>query len=207
MNNTNPFSIDPPNDQDIPAIRVFPATPHPPTPHRSSPNNTKTKPHRSTQKITVSNPRQGRVITRKSADPSPEQYYGSPIEKKDSMAVRIFMQNTKGLTYTLEGTDYEYYFRSRQEIKADVASLVETNTAWQHYYLRGKLTRCARQIRDTKINFSYPTEKIDPAGPKETFQAGGTVTAVMGALTYTVFGDDHVNDTTGLGRWSGCAVN
>ena len=124
MNNINPFTIDPPNDHDTPPTRVFPATPHPPTLHRSSPNN-QTKPHRSTTKITVSNPRQGRVITRKSADLSPEQYYGSPIEKKASTAIRIFMQNTKGLTYTLEGTDYEYYFRSLHEIQADVASLVE----------------------------------------------------------------------------------
>jgi hypothetical protein len=115
------------------------------------------------------------------------------------------MQNTKGLTYTIEGTDYEYYFRSLHEINADVASLVETNTAWQHYYLRNELLRRARQIRDTKINFSYPTASIDPAGQKETFQAGGTVTAVMGAFTYTVFGDE-VNDPTGLGRWSGCTL-
>jgi hypothetical protein len=153
----------------------------------------------------IPNPRQGRVHFRKSSDPNPELFYGDPIETKAPADIRIFLQNTKGLTYTIEGTDYEFYFRSLHDIQADVASLVETNTAWQHSYLRGELIRRARQIRDTTIKFSYATSTIDPAGLQETFQAGGTVTAVMGDFTHTVFGGE-VTDPTGQGRWSGCTM-
>lgn len=140
MNNTNLLPSESTNDKDtLSALLELPATAHPSILHRSSSNSTNTKQHSSTPKMTVSNPRQGRVPARKSADRFPEQYYGAPIETKDSKAIRIFLQNTRGLTYTLEGTDYEYYFRCLHEIQVDVASLVETNTAWQHYYLRGEL--------------------------------------------------------------------
>jgi hypothetical protein len=158
-------------------------------------------------KSTIPNTRPGRIFLRKTSDQSPEESYGDTIHTKCHRHIRCFHQNTKGLTTRLDGADYEYYFRSLQDIKVDIASLVETNTPWQHYHLRNGLTKMARRIcgNSSNIVFGSPSFEIDPTDKQDVFQAGGTVTALFDVCSTMIHGKS-IDDQSGLGRWSGCTL-
>ncbi len=88
----------------------------------------------------------------------------------------------------------------------DCFGLVETNTAWQHYYLQLQYRECVqRQFRIGKTEFGFPSHTEDPSSEKETFQTGGCLTTVQGRTATTVQGQGIV-DPTGLGRWSGVTL-
>jgi len=62
----------------------------------------------------------------------------------------------------------------------------------QHAYLH----------RQHKTVFGSPTKEVDQPPISETYQAGGTITMVLGSLVARVHGQS-ILDPTGLGRWSG----
>jgi hypothetical protein len=107
------------------------------------------------------------------------------------------------VTVSKGSDDYRYFLNSLQSLHVDVAGLAETNTCWQHSHLRDDFTNVVRRYhRQSKTVFGSPTPEIDPIPLSETFQAGGTVTMVMGSLVSRVNGG-IILDPTGLGRWSG----
>ena len=155
----------------------------------------------------IQNHRPNRIPFRKQGDPQALQSYGDPITQveKQSRAIRIFFQNIKGLSYTNTTEDYKYVFRQLEDLQIDIAGLAETNTAWQHTFLRNELLTAARSIgagQTSRISFASPSTQIDAIPNKETFQAGGSITTTTGAWTTTTLGPD-IQDPTGLGRWSG----
>ena len=146
--------------------------------------------------------RPGRSLFRKTTDIDIECSYGSSFLHRNPDTIRIFFQNTKGLTYSATGEDYDYYLTCTQSIGADLIGMSETNTAWQHPHLRNLFTsRARRHFSSIKASFSSPSPAIDPVPEKETFQSGGTVTLSTGALVPMIYGDT-ITDPTGLGRWS-----
>jgi hypothetical protein len=117
--------------------------------------------------------------------------------------VRILFQNVKGLTYSNLGDDYEYYLNCLQELQTDIAGLAETNTPWQLFHKRNDFLSRARKYHSiTKVVFGGPSETTDPVASKDNFQAGGTLTIVQDKWATTVH-NEVVQDSTGLGRWSG----
>ena len=93
------------------------------------------------------------------------------------------------------------------ELQVDICGMAETNTAWQHPYLRSEFNAAiqASGIRISKVHFASPSRDVDDVPSKETFQAGGSITATLGAWTTTVFGSE-IQDPSGLGRWSGVNI-
>jgi hypothetical protein len=152
----------------------------------------------------MSNPnRPGRQIRNHPLDPSPSKSYGDAIIQKSDQTVRIFFQNVHGLSVSLGSDDYRYFMTSLQSLHVDVAGLAETNTCWQHPYLRDDFNNVARRFqRQFKTVFGSPSPAIDPIPPSETYQAGGTITMVVGSLVSRIQGKS-LSDPTGLGRWSG----
>ena len=154
----------------------------------------------------IANNRPGRTTHRKSTDNNPDLHYGDSVHTKQANHLRIFFQNTKGLTYSKPPTDFEYYFSNLHDIKVDIAGMAETNIAWQHHYIRSELSTCVRKLHgSTRLSYGYPNTEIDPMEGKDTYHAGGSVTAVLGPCSSMTFGPDLV-DPTGLGRWSGCTI-
>ena len=141
-----------------------------------------------------------RKIRRRPMDEHPTIAYGDPIIQK---LTRFFFQNSKGLTYSTTGEDYGYYLSCLQAFKVDIFGFAETNTCWAHPHLTADFRRQARRFyRQNRTAFSSPSCEIDPCGERETFQAGGTITAAIGrSASYSI--GDTLTDPTGLGRWSG----
>jgi hypothetical protein len=129
--------------------------------------------------------------------------YGTSHHLRNDNDIRIFFQNTKGLTYSSTGEDYDYYLSCTKSIGANIIGMAETNTAWQHHHLRQLFTaRTHQHFQIAKTSFSSPSIEIDPIPEKETFQSGGTITLSTRDLVPMAFGND-IKDDTGLGRWSG----
>ena len=129
--------------------------------------------------------------------------YGSPLQARNTTDIRIFFQNTKGLTYSSTGEDYDYYLSCTKSLGADIIGMAETNTAWQHHHLRQLFnTRAHQHYQMAKTSFSSPSVEIDPIPERETFQSGGTITLSTRDLVPMALGTD-ISDQTGLGRWSG----
>ncbi|KAI2499358.1 hypothetical protein MHU86_15140 [Fragilaria crotonensis] len=147
--------------------------------------------------------RPGRKPRTHPLDPALSKSYGDAILQKSEKTVRLFFQNVHGLTVSKGSDDYRYFLNSLQSLHVDVAGLAETNTCWQHSHLRDDFTNVVRRFhRQSKTVFGSPTTETDPIPLSETFQAGGTVTMVMGSLVSRVNGG-NILDSTGLGRWSG----
>ena len=152
--------------------------------------------------------RPGRIPFRKTNDPNFTKCYGTPINiPKHKSSLRIMFQNIKGLSHYSNGEDYAYYLQHLRDIQIDMAGLSETNTAWQHQFLRYNFSNRARKAGDglAKISYGSPSKDIDPITPDVTFQAGGSITICLGPWTTTLFGKD-IQDKTGLGRWSGFSI-
>jgi hypothetical protein len=183
-------------------------------PQRSSkdtPNPHPIKEHKPATATTnkVLNQRPNRTAFRASNDPKPTTSYGTPISiKKQDNQLRIFYQNIKGLSHVNSSNeDYDYYLHHLRDLTVDLAGLSETNTAWQHNFLRHDFSSRARKAGDglAKTSFGSPNIEIDRIPPNEIFQAGGSITLCLGLWTTAVFGSD-IQDQTGLGRWSGMSL-
>ena len=129
--------------------------------------------------------------------------YGTSHHERNHTDIRIFFQNTKGLSYSSTGEDYDYYLPCTKSIGADIIGMAETNTAWQHHHLRQLFTARSRQhYQIAKPSFGFPSNDIDPIPERETYQSGGTITLSTRDLVPMAFGAD-ITDPSGLGRWSG----
>ena len=101
--------------------------------------------------------RPGRIPFRKSQTIDIQTSYGSSYLDREPSSLRVFFQNTKGLTYSSTREDYDYYFTCTKSIGADIIGMAETNTAWQHPYLRFLFNSRARKHYSLiKTNFSSP---------------------------------------------------
>ena len=146
--------------------------------------------------------RPGRTTFKQSQTIDIQASYGSSHWERDPSSLRIFFQNTKGLTYSSTGEDYDYYLTCTKSLGANIIGMAETNTSWQHPHLRYLFSSRARKhYHLIKATFSSPTSEIDPVPEKETFQSGGTITLTTGDYVPMIFGEDP-EDNTGLGRWS-----
>jgi hypothetical protein len=135
--------------------------------------------------------------------------FGSSIfNSKQPSSLRIFFQNIKGLSHTFNNEDFKYLATSLKDLDVDISGFAETNTAWQHSFLRHKFSSSFRQHTPThtaKINFASPTREIDDIPSTETYQAGGSISIAIGPWATTICGAE-IYDPTGLGRWSGFHV-
>jgi hypothetical protein len=146
--------------------------------------------------------RPGRIPFRKSQTIDIQTSYGSSYLDREHSSLRIFFQNTKGLTYSFTGVDYDYYLTCTKSIRADIIGMAETNTAWQHPHLSFLFSSRARKHYPLlKTNFSSPSSAVDRVPEKETYQSGGTITMTTGDFVPMVYGETP-DDNTGLGRWS-----
>ena len=161
------------------------------------PNNQPNQPNQHTPK-----PRPGRTPFKPSQTIDLQASYGSSFLERDPSSLRIFFQNTKGLTYSSAGEDYDYYLTCTKSLGANIIGMAETNTSWQHPHLRFLFSSRARKhYQLIKATFSSPTPAIDPVPEKETFQSGGTITLTTGDFVPMLYGENPEDDT-GLGRWS-----
>ena len=171
-------------------------------------NNNSSNPTSDKNKLLPAHQRPNRKLRRTSPDPDHTLSYGTPISyPKHKSSIRILHQNIKGLSHNLSCEDYEYYLTHLRDLQVDIAGMSETNTAWQHQYLRQTFMSRARKAGDglAKISFGSPSVDIDYIPPNETYQAGGSLTLCLGQWTTTVFGKD-IQDKSGLGRWSGITI-
>ena len=74
------------------------------------------------------------------------------------------------------------------ELQVDITGMAETNTAWQHSFLRHEFHAAiqASGISLSNITFASPSPEVDHVPPNETFQAGGSLTATLGVWTMAV---------------------
>ena len=155
-----------------------------------------------TSQTRIPQSRPGRIPFRKSQTIDIERSYGSRYTDRSPSCIRIFFQNTKGLSYSATGEDYNYYLTCTKALGADIIGMAETNTAWQHPHLRFHFNACARRHYPLmKAVYSSPTSEIDPIPEKDTFQSGGTAMLTTADLVPMVFGAND-DDPSGLGRWS-----
>ena len=133
--------------------------------------------------------RPNRIAQRISLDENPTASYGSSIHRtKQDNCIRIFYQNIKGLSHTPSSEDYNYYLDHFRDLAVDIAGLAETNTAWQHQFLRQEFTNKARRAGSglSKTSFGSPSTTVDLIPPNETFQAGGSITLCLGSWTTAI---------------------
>lgn len=160
------------------------------------------------QPSSIPNYRPSRISQRKNEDPFAITTYGTPIHQhKPARAIRVFFQNIKGLSHSSNSDDYQYVMQQLAEIQVDIIGMAETNTAWQHSFLRHELHAAiqASGIRLAKVNFASPSYQVDNLPPTETFQAGGSITATLGTWTTAAFSPE-ILDMSGMGRWSGIHI-
>jgi hypothetical protein len=119
-----------------------------------------------TSVLLLSSSRPGRLQSRRQIDPTATQSFGDALIYKAPGSLRIFLQNVKGLTYSTGVEDYKYYIVSQMAaFSVDCFGLVETNTAWQHYYLQMQYRECVqRQFRVGKTVFGFRTRRFKQVG-------------------------------------------
>ncbi len=152
----------------------------------------------------MSNPNHpGRILRKNPLEPSLSKSYGDAIIQKSDHTVRLFFQSVHGLSASLGNDDHRYFLNSLQSLKLDIAGLAETDTCWQHPHLRDEFNTVVRRFhRQNKTVFGLSTKEVDPIPISETFQAGGTITMVLGSLVSCV-PCQSIFDPTCLGCWSG----
>jgi hypothetical protein len=93
-----------------------------------------------------------------------------------------------------------------QGLSVDVMGLSETNTCWSHHQLSSDFRSAIQKFyRQSKVVFGAVSPSIDKCLQSETFQSGGSLTAVIGTLNSRIEGSNNCDDT-GLGRWSGITI-
>ena len=133
----------------------------------------------------IPNHRPNRINFCSTEDTSATCSFGSSIfSPKHPSSLRIFFQNVKGISHSTDSEDYKYLARCLQDIQVDISGLAETNTAWQHPFLRSQLSSSFRRYTNSnmaKISFASPTHAVDAIPPNETYQAGGSITIATGS--------------------------
>ena len=158
------------------------------------------------QLLSIPSSRPGRTLRKSSIDQHPSTSYGDPIHYKVEGSTRLLFQNVKGLTHTTTLEDYKYYMQCIQGLSVDVMGLSETNTCWSHHHLSSDFRSAIQKFyRQSKVAFGAVSPSIDNCLQSETFQSGGSLTAVLGSLTSRIEGS-NICDATGLGRWSGITL-
>ena len=148
------------------------------SPNYPSPPNSQTLKHYTP----VTRTRKGRKSIRVCHDTNEHKSYGDSVFTKADEHLRLFFQNTKGLSYSTTGEDYKYYLSCMKDLGVDVAGLSETNTAWQHKFLQTEFrTQALRQHSLAKVNFGHPSVEVDPVHLTENRQYGGNLTMALGS--------------------------
>ena len=123
----------------------------------------------------IPNSRPTRIQTRRNEDSFALASYGQSIHvPKSEAAMRVFFQNIKGLTHSTNNEDYRYVMHQFIEMKVDICGMAETNTAWQHPYLRHEFNSAitASGMRLSKANFASPSREIDTVPTTEFSRPG-----------------------------------
>ncbi|KAI2508454.1 hypothetical protein MHU86_5981 [Fragilaria crotonensis] len=150
--------------------------------------------------------RPGRKTRSSPIDQFPSVSYGESVHHKTNGSLRLLFQNVKGLTHSSTLEDYRYYHQCLHGLSVDIMGLTETNTCLAHHHLSSDFRSATQRFhRQSKIIFGSASPEIDPCPLKESFQSGGNVMAVFGALSSRVAGPNII-DPTGLGRWSGVTL-
>ncbi|KAI2492618.1 hypothetical protein MHU86_21932 [Fragilaria crotonensis] len=153
--------------------------------------------------LLVPKARPGRKCRDTPLDPYPTKYYGDAIIQKNSSSTRIFFHNVKGLTYSTAGEDYRYYLSCLQAYDIDIAGLSETNTCWSHQHLAAEFRATVRRYYpQNKVTFGCVSPLIDKCLERESYQSGGNLTLITGALVAQATASKVSDDPKGLGRWN-----
>jgi hypothetical protein len=161
-----------------------------------------------TTRLTTCRLNQRRLRNQNTFTPKPEicYSYGTPITTaKDLSNLRILLHNPNGITYSESGEDFAYVHECLSELAVDVAGMPETKLNWNLPTVSAKFqqTGCkqhgASKIATSQYQIPLSTEVLS------SFQAGGTVTATMGA--WATRASTSQSDPSGLGRWSSQTFN
>ena len=160
-----------------------------------------------TPRLTTRRLNQRRLRNQSICTPQPEicYSYGTPINTaKDPNTLRILLHNPNGITYSESGEDFAYVHECLSELAVDVAGMPETKLNWNLPTVSAKFqqTGC-KQHGASKIATSQ--YQIPLSTEVSSFQAGGTVTATMGA--WATRASTSQSDPSGLGRWSSQTFN
>ena len=154
-------------------------------------------------RLYLSSHRPGRKPLRQTPNVDLAQSYGDAVSTRNPEHIRILFQNVKGLTHSSTGEDYDYYLSCVSDLDADIVGMAETNTAWDHPYLRQAISsRLKRHYQMSRVSFSSPSHTVDPMPDTESYQAGGTATFTNRKMVPFSYGAVF-QDPTGLGRWNG----
>jgi hypothetical protein len=141
-------------------------------------------------KTQISNTRPNRIPQRTTLDDNPGASYGSSIQRtKQEHCLRIFFQNIKGLSHTHSREDYIYYLDQFRDLQVDIAGLAETNTAWQHQFLRQEFTSQASTTSTglSKTSFGSPSPSVDFIPSNGNISSWRFINPVSGLLDYQQF--------------------
>lgn len=153
--------------------------------------------------LLVPTARPGRKCRDTPLDPYPTKYYGDAIIQKNSSSTRIFFHNVKGLPYSTAGEDYRYYLSCLQAYDIDIAGLSETNTCWSHQHLAAEFRATVRRYYpQNKVTFGCVSPMVDKCLERESYQSGGNLTLITGALVAHATASKVSEDPKGLGRWN-----
>ena len=132
-----------------------------------------THPDRVPRPPTIYNSRPNRIKFRKNEDIHALQSYGNSIHQvKDALALRIYFQNIKGLSFRTDNDDYSYVMTNLADLQADIVGLAETNTSWQHGFLRQSFSAAVRKhgTKIAKISFASPSKQRSKQGdPRQSY--------------------------------------
>ena len=155
--------------------------------------------------------RPGRTRTATPQDLAHHTSYGDSVYTKDDLHTRIMFQNVKGLTPSTSNEDFNYCLSSFHSLRTDIVGLSETNVPWlQAPHIQAAFRNSLRrQFGIGKVVFGASTHDVDPITHTDTFQAGGNLSFITGALVPTIEGSTttvNLNDPTGMGRWCGMTI-
>jgi hypothetical protein len=136
-------------------------------------------------------------LQQKLSKENPNLPFGNLISSpKQPNTTRIFYKNINGL---LRGKSWSLWEKFSQEIKTnhiDICGVTETNIRWDTRTTSRAKTFIQKHTRPSHINTSSHSETTT-----SLYQPGGTLTATTGKTTGKI--SSKINDTSGMGRWSG----
>lgn len=124
--------------------------------------------------------------------------YGDNLESttKHHTTLRLYHQNIRGAKQYFSWDSWTQGHHQLQQWQVDIATHVETNTYWKYQNISTAQKIAKQQHTQVHLNTSCSTEPS-----LEDYHPGGTACSVHGRWTGRVI--ERVNDTSGLGRWSG----
>jgi hypothetical protein len=118
------------------------------------------------------------------------------IQQKERMALRIYSQNIN----SLRPQNMEKWKGTLDRIKhlqCDLVGITETGVNWENRKLKEKFKNVLKKLQR---NSSMEVSSIK-TDTKKQYIPGGTATIVLGSWQNLII--SSVNNSTGLGRWSG----